>query len=356
MPARERSIRLFCPALLIDGGIASYARTIVEALDPAPVRCFDLDRHEPRHPLPASASVTRLARQGPYALMTVRECLLDEGELLFAHVGLTTPLAALPHRRRSRVTVLAHGREMWQRLSLRHALGLGAVDRLVFTTVFTRDQFLECNGDRLRRDVAIEVVPLTAGRQAEAPVSPRPAADRRRVVCVSRLTTAEPMKGIATLVEAARFLPDSWEVRVVGDGPGRPAFEALAARHGVDRRVVFTGRASEEQKRREIDRADLLCLPSAQEGFGIVLLEALAAGRPCIGAAAGAIPEVLSPEVSELCRYGDPRALAQAIERVGERLHRGELEPQRLRSFYDERYSFDLFARRWRALLGVSSR
>ncbi len=354
MTRDARAVRLFCPALLTDGGIASYARMIVDALSPSPLRCYDLGTERPRHLLPATATVTRIAQRAPFALASMAEYLKSSAELVLAHVGLATPLAAVPHRSSGRVTVLAHGREVWQRLLPMRAAGLRRVDRFVFTTVFTRDQFLECNGDRLRPDVELDIVPLAAGREAEGPLRPRPASDRRRVVCVSRLTPNEPLKGIATLLEAAHFLPDSWEIRIVGDGEGRRMFEALAARLGVTARVAFTGRVTEAQKRAELDQAALLCLPSAQEGFGIVLLEALAAGRPCVGAAAGAIPEVLAPEVSELFPYGDARALAQAIERIGARLDAGGLAPEALRRHYDERYAFALFTSRWRALLGVS--
>ena len=63
---------------------------------------------------------------------------------------------------------------------------------------------------------------------------------------------------------------------------------------------------------REYKRADVFCLPSVQEGFGIVLLEAMAAGKPIVAARAAAIPEVAPHGL--LVEPDSPEALAAGIE------------------------------------------
>jgi glycosyltransferase involved in cell wall biosynthesis len=56
----------------------------------------------------------------------------------------------------------------------------------------------------------------------------------------------------------------------------------------------------------------LFALPSKKEGFGLVFLEAMAHGRPCLGARAGGIPEVITPDTGVLADYGDVPAIAAA--------------------------------------------
>ena len=64
----------------------------------------------------------------------------------------------------------------------------------------------------------------------------------------------------------------------------------------------------------EYNRCEVFCLPSVQEGFGIVLLEAMAAGKPIVAARAAAIPEVVRNGI--LVEPDNPEALAEAIGRL----------------------------------------
>jgi glycosyltransferase involved in cell wall biosynthesis len=66
----------------------------------------------------------------------------------------------------------------------------------------------------------------------------------------------------------------------------------------------------------EYRNCDVFCLPSVQEGFGIVLLEAMAAGKPIIAARAAAAPEVVPHAL--LVEPDDPDALAAAIQRLSD--------------------------------------
>jgi glycosyltransferase involved in cell wall biosynthesis len=331
-----------------DGGIARYTRLVLSALE-GRVDLLDLARTKPLHPLSARVRATTTRSRLVHALSTLRRWrTAPRGPWLFAHYALSQPLAFAA--RRHPATVLAHGMEVWEPLPARRAAGLSRVGRMVFTTHHSLERFRESN-PRHASTMELTVVPLSAGPEWETPELVAHAGDGRfRVLCVTRLTASERAKGISTLLAAMRMLPDASLV-VVGDGDGRPAYEQEARALGLDGRVRWTGWVPENMKRALLEKADVVCLPSAQEGFGLGLLEALASGRPCVGSAAGALPEVLTPDVSELAPHGDAEALADALERVRRRLGAGELDPAAVREATIARYGWTSFAARWRALL-----
>jgi glycosyltransferase involved in cell wall biosynthesis len=120
-------------------------------------------------------------------------------------------------------------------------------------------------------------------------------------------------KRVGLLLEAAAALrgaiPDL-EIRIVGNGPCNAAWRARAERLKLPRTVTWLGDISRAGLAAEYNRADVFCLPSVQEGFGIVLLEAMAAGKPIVAARAAAIPEVaphatlVEPESAESLAAG----------------------------------------------------
>ena len=102
------------------------------------------------------------------------------------------------------------------------------------------------------------------------------------------------------------------EIRIAGDGPCAPALHRLSRELQLDRTVAWLGGISRAEILAEYNRADLFCLPSVQEGFGIVLLEAMAAAKPIVASRAAAIPEV-APDAVQV-EPDNPEALAAAIE------------------------------------------
>lgn len=129
---------------------------------------------------------------------------------------------------------------------------------------------------------------------------------------VARLTA---QKGIGTLLDATeRVVREEPRVRVVvvGDGEDRAALEAARARLGLDSIVRFAGRRDDVDA--FLAAADGFVLPSNWEGFGIVLLEAMAQACPVIATRVGGIPEVVEDGVTgRLVPAGDPAALADAM-------------------------------------------
>lgn len=105
----------------------------------------------------------------------------------------------------------------------------------------------------------------------------------KRIVFLGRLVER---KGAGQLLEAFGLLidkvPDA-ELVIAGDGPNRPRLEAQAEKLGITKAVKFLGYIGEEDKPKLLASADVACFPSLYgESFGIVLIEAMAAGSRVI--------------------------------------------------------------------------
>ena len=133
------------------------------------------------------------------------------------------------------------------------------------------------------------------------------------LVCVARLSG---QKGLPLLIEAAALLKTrrDFTLRILGDGELRPTIEARIARLGLERQVILAGWADEAKVRAELLRARVLVLGSFAEGLPVVLMEALALGRPVIATAIAGIPELVDDGVGWLVPAGSAEALADAME------------------------------------------
>jgi glycosyltransferase involved in cell wall biosynthesis len=129
-----------------------------------------------------------------------------------------------------------------------------------------------------------------------------------------------PRKRLADLLHAAAILRarvPGIQVRVVGRGPEWDALSRLHAELGLGDVVALLGDLSRERLAEEYVNASVFCLPSVQEGFGIVFLEAMAAERPVVACRIAAVPEVvLDGTTGLLIPPRDPAALAEALERL----------------------------------------
>jgi len=122
-------------------------------------------------------------------------------------------------------------------------------------------------------------------------------------------------KRVDVLLRAAALLAGripGLEVRIVGNGPSTGRWRDLSRRLKLEGTVAWLGDISRAELAAEYNRADLFALPSVQEGFGIVLLEAMASATPIVAARAGAIPEVAPHAV--LVEPDNHEALAEGIE------------------------------------------
>ncbi len=232
------------------------------------------------------------------------------------------------------VSRLIHQAEWWLTYEARRA---------ITCSKYMRDQVLDLF--RLPSD-KIDVIPNGADLEAFLPRSRDRISREKLIVFAGRL---EYEKGVHTLLEAVRLISARLPVRLVvaGTGTHEAALRQLAHRLGVADRVEFTGFLDDRRLIETYTEADLAVVPSLYEPFGLVALETMACGTPCIAADTGGLREIIDHEITGLTfTPGDAHSLAGTMHRLltDERLgHRLTMEARRV---LGQRFSWATIATR----------
>ena len=196
----------------------------------------------------------------------------------------------------------------WEAEHVRHA------DLVMTTSSYAAQRIQELYRSPKLPHIVPEAIDLAAWRDLLARNQAAPQPEKFVVLTVCRFY---PRKRLPLLLEAAEELQQeipALEFRIVGDGPERGSLHAQCRERRLQDTVRWLGNLSADDLAREYDRCDVFCLPSVQEGFGIVFLEAMAAGRPIVAANAAAIPEVVPQGL--LVEPESAAALAEGLRRI----------------------------------------
>jgi phosphatidylinositol alpha-1,6-mannosyltransferase len=126
---------------------------------------------------------------------------------------------------------------------------------------------------------------------------------------------------IRALPAIRRAIPNLLYV-IIGDGEERISLEQLVEQEGVQENVQFLGEANDEILRRCYQQCDVFALPNRQvgvdiEGFGMVLLEAQACGRPVVAGASGGTAETMRvPQTGRIVNCDNPQPLAEVLSEL----------------------------------------
>ncbi|WP_439637791.1 glycosyltransferase family 4 protein [Gloeomargarita lithophora] len=161
-------------------------------------------------------------------------------------------------------------------------------------------------------EAKITVIPYGYEAATPVPILPRREADRFTIGMVGRLV---PQKSHITALQALpmilKAVPQAWLV-ILGDGSLRQELTTLAEELDLTSCVEFVGYHANAAQ--EMQKFDLFLHPSLHEGFGLVLLEAMAAHLPIVATRVSAIPEiVVDGQTGLLIPPEQPELLAQAV-------------------------------------------
>lgn len=238
---------------------------------------------------------------------------------VFDFLGPARVQALLPAPLRAPYLLFLHGLELWRPLSWTRARALARAAVLAANSAYTVKRAARANPGL----PPAVVVPLAL---EERPPAGEPdgellaRAGRGFVLIAGRLAAGERYKGHDELLAALPLLlasqPDARLV-VAGDGDDRPRLEAAAAARGLAGRILFAGFVSEATLAELYRRAAAFVMPSRGEGFGLVYLEAMRAGLPCVAARGTAAEEVVVDGATGLLvDPGSPAELAAALGRL----------------------------------------
>ena len=329
------------------GGIAQYNRDLIDALVSQPqvdeIVVLVRGIENPDFAAPAKVTYDRAAAGGAFMfILRTLHWAATGGRfdlVLCGHVNLT-PLALVARWiAGARLVVCVHGTDVWTRPP-RWVTGwsLRAADMILSVSMFTVERMRSW----LRAPIPpVVVIPNAIDIERFGPAEKDPElvarhglTGKRVIMTLGRMAANERAKGFDELIELMprlRELCPDLIYLCAGDGDDRARLEAKARELGCQDIVLFTGRIPELRKADYFRLADAYIHPSQMEGFGIVLLEALACGIPVVGSTVDATEEALLH--GELGRAVDPFDRQALTEAILEAINQPKRVPERLAYF-----------------------
>jgi len=351
MAGAFRSI-LLTPNLLGKDGVSTLSREVRCAL-PSP--CLVLSLHDGEVP---EDNLLRGARSSRVRFMAdvarAMRSVTPDTVIVCSHLHLA-PAARLLACRGQRASVILCGIEAWVALRTQEKWALSGSDTMAISQ-HTVDRFKAANPAFASTEVVV-CHPGLPSKPSSGSTPPEPfdVSRAQSALIVARMSAAERYKGHDALLDdwprLLRRHPNA-VLTIAGDGDDRPRLESRVESLGITRAVRFVGPVGDERLNELYRQCRLFVMPSRDEGFGLVFLEAMRAGKPCIGGR-GAASEIIQHGVTGLIVDSDSRPdLSAALERLYN-------EPETCREFGEagrrrflSTFTHDSFQTRFRAALG----
>ena len=278
------------------GGIAQYNRDIIDSIcgmeQVAQVVVLPRIMPEARFASPAKSTYDLASAMGikNYVLRGAAHAMTRYDMVYCAHINLLPIASAVARVRRLPLVLAIYGIDAWQRpAGSARRFGIGAVSLVISISKITLERFRKWSGVPENQCAvlpnAIHTENFAVGTKRNALAHRLGVTGRPVILTFGRMSADERYKGFDEVIEAmprlAARVPGLVYV-AAGEGSDRTRLEAKAKSLGVSEHVKFSGRVSEAEKADLYRLADAYVMPSSGEGFGFVVLEALACGIPVV--------------------------------------------------------------------------
>jgi phosphatidylinositol alpha-1,6-mannosyltransferase len=333
-PAR-RIIGLF-PELLSVGGIQEAGRLTAAALDAIAGRhdnwqtsFLSLGDAPGEHQFEVAQHRVSLRGFGrskvQFVASAVGQARKGAQLVLAAHPNLALPAVWMKWvSPQLKTIVMSHGVEVWEPLPRLRCRALLSADLALAPSTDTAQKLAEVQGvsPAKIRKLAWPLNPnfLQMADTAINLALPKEFPTGRVILTVGRWAASERYKGVDDLIRAMQQLRGQFpglHLVAVGEGDDLPRLQKIAGDWGVSGSVRFLTGLSREEIAACYAHSEIFALPSAGEGFGLVFLEAMAFGKPLVGAACGGTMDIVEDNVNGLLvPPNDLKSLIAALERL----------------------------------------
>jgi asparagine synthase (glutamine-hydrolysing) len=346
-----RALALVTDAYGGHGGIAQFNRDLLASIAAMPecaqVVCLPRVISQPVESIPERVRFVAAAARGKGRYMVEFLRALRDGPydtIVIGHINLASIGVWAVNRLRIPSQLIVHGIDAWAP----HDNGpvrvsLSAIGSVIGVSQLTLDRLnswanLAVSRQRVLPN-CVDLDVFTPGPKPRDLVAGLGLEGKTVLMTFGRLASDERYKGFDEMLDTLPALKR--EVRdlkylICGDGPDRSRLEAKAQKLGLADQVLFTGFVDEARKPDYYRLADAYVMPSRGEGFGIVLLEAVACGIPVVGSRVdGGREALLDGQLGELVDPARPEEIRAGVLRA---LRRGHGRPRGLEQFSKEAF------------------
>lgn len=363
-------INVWIPSLFEDkGGIQSYSLALINAMQQTmPHGKYSLFiKHDSRIPANFGVPSTKFIFAGTiglplrtffFAIQLIIGTIYEKPNLIITtHLNFAPVANLLKTLFSISYYIVTHGIEAWNIENPQLKTALRNATKILAVSHYTREKLIkEQNLDP--EDILI--LPNTFDHQ-KFQIASKPyyllqrhqlLIDTKVVLTVGRLSASEQYKGfdqvIQSLPQIIATIPNIHYV-IVGQGDDRPRIEKLIKDLNLENYVTLAGFIPDEELCDYYNLCDAFAMPSKGEGFGIVYLEAMACGKPCLGGNQDAAVDALCHgELGALVNPNDINEIAQTLIQLLQKTYPNPLlfQPEQLRQAVIERFGFEVFQHR----------